>query len=75
MEVVNKRRRNFLTLSKPESGAHQMDPFDGLLLECSPQEINSREIYLHLIFLANWNKHDKVCKTVGSISAVSRVRS
>ena len=51
MEVVNKRRRNFLTLSK---------------LVCFPQEINSREIYLHLIFLANWNKRDKVWKMPNS---------
>ena len=40
----NKRRRIFLSLSK---------------LECGPQEINSREIHLHLTFLANWNKFVK----------------
>ena len=28
-------------------------------LECGPQEINSREIRLHLPFSANWNKRDK----------------
>ena len=27
---------------------------------CSPEEINSREIRLHLPFSANWNKRDKV---------------
>ena len=40
MEDVDKRRRIFLSLSK---------------LECAPQEINSREIDLHLTFSANWN--------------------
>ena len=38
MEDVNKRRRIFLSLSK---------------LECGPQEINSREIRLHLSFSAD----------------------
>ena len=47
MEDVNKRRRNFLSLSK---------------LECGPQEINSREICLHKAFSASWNKRDKVEK-------------
>ena len=41
MEDVNKRRRISFSLSK---------------LECGPQEINSREIRLHLPFSANWNK-------------------
>ena len=45
---VNKRRRIFLSLSK---------------LECGPQEINSREIRLHLSFSADWNKRDNVWKT------------
>ena len=40
MEVVNKRRRIFLSLSK---------------LECGPQEINSGELRLHLTFSATWN--------------------
>ena len=40
MEVVNKRRWIFLSLSK---------------LECGPQKINSREIRLHLTFSATWN--------------------
>ena len=44
MENVNKRRRISFSLSK---------------LECGPQEINSREIRLHLSFSANWNKRDK----------------
>ena len=44
MKDVNKRRRIF-PLSK---------------LECGPQEINSREIRLHLKFSASWNKRDKV---------------
>ena len=44
MEDVNKRRRISFSLSK---------------LECGPQEINSREIRLHLPFSANWNKRDK----------------
>ena len=51
IEDVNKRRRIFLSLSK---------------LECGPQEINSREIHLHLTFLANWNKFEKVLKKVNS---------
>ena len=41
MEDVNKRRRISFSLSK---------------LECGPQEINSREIRLHLPFSANWEK-------------------
>ena len=41
MEDVNKRQRISFSLSKRESG---------------PQEINSREIRLHLPFSANWNK-------------------
>ena len=44
MEDVNKRRRISFSLSK---------------LECSPQEINSREIRLHLPFSANWNKRTR----------------
>ena len=32
-------------------------------VECTPQEINSREIRLHLPFSANWNKRDSVWKT------------
>ena len=48
MEDVNKRRRIFFSLSK---------------LECAPQEINSREIRLHLSFSANWNKRAKIEKT------------
>ena len=40
MEFVNKRRRTFLSLSKLERG---------------PQEINSRELRLHLTFSATWN--------------------
>ena len=47
MEDVNKRRRIFLSLSKHECGA---------------QEINSREIRLHLTFFANWNRRGKVCQ-------------
>ena len=31
-------------------------------LECGLQEINSREIRLHLTFSANWNKLDRVSK-------------
>ena len=48
MEDVNKRQKKFLFLSK---------------LECGPQEINSREIRLHLTFSGNRNKRDKVWKT------------
>ena len=48
MEDMNKGRRIFLSLSK---------------LDCVPQEINSREIVLHLTFSANWNKRDKLWKT------------
>ena len=44
MEDVNKRRQISFPLSKPD---------------CGPQEINSREIRLHLPFSANWNKRDK----------------
>ena len=33
-------------------------------LECVPQEINSREICLHKTFSGNWNKRDKVWKTL-----------
>ena len=44
MEDVNKRRQISFPLSK---------------LECGPQEINSREIRLHLPFSATWNKRDK----------------
>ena len=47
MEDVNKRRRNLISLFKPEWG---------------PQEINSRELILHQTFSANWNKRDKVWK-------------
>ena len=36
-------------------------------LECGPQEIISREIRLHLTFLANWNKRDKVWKPTKSV--------
>ena len=48
MEDVNKRRRISFSLSK---------------VECSSQEINAREIRLHLPFSANWNKRDSVWKT------------
>ena len=48
MEDVNKRRRISFSLSK---------------VECAPQEINSREIRLHLPFSTKWNKHDSVWKT------------
>ena len=51
IEDVNKRQRIFLSLSK---------------LECGPQEINSREIRLHLTFSAIWNKRDKVWKNANS---------
>ena len=47
-EDVNERQRIFLSLSK---------------LECGLQEINSREIRLHLSFSADWNKRDNVWKT------------
>ena len=40
IEDVNKRRQIFLFLSK---------------LECGPQEINSRELRLHLTFSVTWN--------------------
>ena len=42
MEDVNKRRRTPFSLSKLESG---------------PQEIDSREIRLHLPFSTNWKKN------------------
>ena len=48
MEDVNKRQQISFSLSK---------------LECGPQEINSREIRLHLPFSANWNKRDTDWKT------------
>ena len=51
MEDVNKRQRISFSLSK---------------LECSPQEISSREIRLHLPFSANWNKRDKDWKKNGN---------
>ena len=51
MEDINKRRRISFSLSK---------------LECGPQEINSREIRLHLPFSANWNKRDKDWKNGNS---------
>ena len=50
MEDVNKRRRISFSLSQ---------------LECGPQEINSREIRLHLPFLAIWNQRDKDWKKTG----------
>ena len=50
-EDVNKRRRISFSLSK---------------LECGPQEINSREIRLHLPFSAKWNKRDKLWKNGNS---------
>ena len=43
MEDVNKLQGIFLSFSK---------------LKCGLQEINSREILLHLTFSANWNKRD-----------------
>ena len=52
MEVVNKPRRISFSLSK---------------LEWGPQEINSREIRLHMPFSANWNKRDKDWKNVNSV--------
>ena len=48
MEDINKRRRSFLSLSN---------------LECSPKEINSREIHLHFTLLANWKNATKFAKT------------
>ena len=45
MEDVNKRRQISFSLSK---------------LECGSQEINSREIRLHLPFSLSWNKRDKL---------------
>ena len=50
MEDVNKRRRISFSLSK---------------LECCPQEINSREIRLHLTFSANWDKRVKKIEKTG----------
>ena len=44
---VRKQATTFLSLSK---------------LECGLQEINSREIRLHLTFSGNWNKLDRVSK-------------
>ena len=44
---VRKQATTFLSLSK---------------LECGLQEINSREIRLHLTFSGNWNKLDRVFK-------------
>ena len=51
IEDVNKWRRISFSLSKLEGG---------------PQEINSREIRLHLPFSANWNKRDKDWKNGNS---------
>ena len=51
LEDVNKRRRISFSLSK---------------LDCGPQEINSREIRLHLPFSPNCNKHDKDWKNGNS---------
>ena len=48
MEDVNKRQRIFLSL---------------LNLACGPQEINSREIRLHLAFSAIWDNATKLEKT------------
>ena len=48
MEDVNERRRISVSLSK---------------VECAPQEINFREIRLHLPFSSNWNKRESVWKT------------
>ena len=45
MKVPNLHLLIFLSLSK---------------LECVPKEINSWKILLHLTFLANWKKRDKV---------------
>ena len=50
MQDVNKRWRVSFSLPK---------------LECAPQEINSREIRLHLPFSANWNESDKDWKKTG----------
>ena len=47
MEDVNKWRQISFSLSN---------------LECSPQEINSREIRIHLPFSANWNKRKNATK-------------
>ena len=46
VEDVDKRRRIFLSFCSLNWG--------------SPQEINSRQIRLHLTFSANWNKRNKV---------------
>ena len=54
MEDVNRRRRFFLFLSK--------------LASCS-QEINSREIRLHLTFSSTWIKRHKVCKSANSFKS------
>ena len=47
LQMPNKRRR----MSRISFSLSQ--------LECGVQEINSREIHLHLPFSANWNKRDK----------------
>ena len=48
MEDVNKGRRISFSFSK---------------LECGPQEINSREIRVHLPFSANWKNATKIEET------------
>ena len=53
MEDVNERRRISFSLSK---------------VECAPQEINSREIRLHLPFSATWNKREFILKVTFSLS-------
>ena len=50
MEDVNKVQIIYFSLSK---------------LKGSPKEINSREIDLHLLFSANWNKRDKLFVKTG----------
>ena len=52
MQEVNKRRRISFSLSKLERG---------------PQEINSREIRLHLPFWAKWNKREFILKLTFSL--------
>jgi len=49
MEDVNKQQQIFLSLPK---------------LECSPQEIHSREIQLHLTISPNWNKRKLILSDV-----------
>ena len=49
MEDVNKQQWMFLSAPK---------------LECGLQEINSREIRLHLTFSANWNKRKLILSDV-----------